>query len=123
MTMPAAALSILQADDTLRGGANYNLIYSIFAARGLLGELNDDVTNSHALVGRSGDVLVTLSALTDEADLQLFDVSGRLLWSQQDVKKKLTAIPNEVMASSGVYFVRITIDKQRIVRKVLLIER
>lgn len=123
MTMPEAALTILQADEVISGGANYDVIYAIFVARGLLGDLDDNVANSQALLLRTGDLLVTLSLLTDEAEMQVFDMWGQLIYEQEDLKDKLTVLPHELFSSSGVYFVRLKTEDLELVQKVMLIER
>jgi hypothetical protein len=123
MSMPDAALTILQADDVISGGANYDVIYQIMVARGLLGDLEDDVTNTQALLGREGSLLVTLSAATAQADIAVFDLSGKLIYSEVGVKNKLSELPNSLFGSSGVYIVRLTSGDQRVVKKVVLVER
>jgi len=123
MSMPEAALMVMQADEMLSGGANQDVIYQAFLSRGLLGDLENDITNSMALLGRSGNLIVTLSSATDEANIEVFDIRGRLMFKAEGVKDKFMEIRHELFSSSAVYIVRLTIGEQRIVRKVVMVDR
>ena len=102
MTMPDAALLILQADTALYGGIHSNTLYDRFRTRGILPWPNNvnpspeqkqaiTILNTYEFMNGKGNLLITFPVDVKRALINIYDIWGRIVMSIH------TTIENKIM--------------------------
>ncbi|MEO8146373.1 MAG: T9SS type A sorting domain-containing protein, partial [Bacteroidia bacterium] len=132
MTMPDAALLVIQADSLLTGGANFFNLCDRFTARGLytgactfaaineLGDISNPVQllNTNDFANGTGNLIINLNTTEKNVVVNINDVTGREInsFNYSDIDN-IEISPAAL--SKGIYFITINTPDQKITAKVL----
>lgn len=121
MTMRDAAQLILQADQSLNSGSNYDVIYHALFNRGLIDDFETSITGTYEFVRNNGDLTIFLSDDVNEASVAVFDIMGRLIHHVPELTTRIYTISSDQLHFSGLYFVRLRYDGKEITEKAAFI--
>jgi zinc metalloprotease ZmpB len=122
MGMRDAALLLLQADEQLNNGANHDVIYLKLFNRGLIQDLETQISGNYGFLHNDGQMTVYLSADAGTASLEVYDLQGRLIQSRKEITDRLFVIPRSWFSANGLYLFRLKTDEGVFLEKGIYID-
>ena len=109
MSMADLAKDLLQVDTLINAGQYSGYVWNRLYAHGLLGigNMGSRVVNTGAFLEPDGRLILLVDLDYEEAAVDLYDISGRHVYSIPRTQAKVIYLPKEILSASGIYFVQI----------------
>ncbi len=121
MTMKDAAMLILNADAAQNNGAHYENLFFHFYNRGLLDNIPTSISGTGPFLQDKGKLMLYVDQQAGNANLEIFDLQGRLIHRETDFSDKIMEIPRSWFSASGMYIARLRVDNNTVVQKFIYI--
>ena len=123
MTLQDAGQALLVADQQVYNGVHIEELTLILMKRGLLGESKTGLFARNHFFHSNNNVIVTLGEEFSEADIYIYNIQGRLVYSKEKVNFRANVIPRNAFNATGVYLVEIRNEDQSHVEKFFWLDR
>ncbi len=115
----AAGLLLITAE-SLYGRQWQDFIFERLLARGLLEGFESGIHGNFEMQNLHGGLIAYLNAVDPNARLEVYDMNGRLLYYEDQIRHSIISVPARLFPVSGMYIIRITLHPGKEDEKILI---